>query len=90
MQSLDLRAFKAQGHYDGRTLIGPALLPLYEAVYEVMHCRENDISPLIFDDADQSLEIKLARLYECINNERSIVLAVTPVIESLDDLHQGC
>lgn len=90
VQSLDLRAYKMFGHYDGRKLIGPSLLPVYEAVYQTVDCRTNDISPLIFDDADQSLEINLTQLFECIRNEGSIVAAVTPISDSLDEVHQGC
>ncbi len=63
-------------------------MPLYEAVYETFGCRENDVSPLVFNDADQSLEDNLARLSECIVKEGSIVTAVKPIIDSLDQFIQ--
>ena len=48
------------------------------------------MSPLVFNDADQSLEVHLARLAECIFGEGSIVAAVAPIIESLDEFdHQS-
>lgn len=88
VQSLDLRARQSHGHYDGRALIGPLLVPLYEAVYETFGCRENDLSPLVFNDADQSLETHLARLSECISNEGSIVAAVSPVLDAFEQFTQ--
>lgn len=88
VQSLDLRARKIHNHYDGRCLIGPSLVPLYEAVYETFGCRENDVAPLVFNDADQSLETNLARLSECMFNEESLVASVAPVIESFDQFSQ--
>jgi phenylalanine ammonia-lyase len=84
VQSVDLRARVVHDHYDGRVLIGPSLVPLYEAVYESFDCRENELSPLVFNDADQSLETHLARLAERIFNEESIVAAVAPIVDSLD------
>ena len=42
VQSVDLRTYLTHGHYDGRALIGSSLVPLYEAVYEMFGCREND------------------------------------------------
>ncbi len=39
VQSLDLRARLIHDHYDGRVLIDPSLVPLYESVYEAFDCR---------------------------------------------------
>jgi phenylalanine ammonia-lyase len=88
VQSLDLRAHAIHGHYDGRALIGAPLIPLYEAVYEAFGCRESDLSPLVFNDTDHSLDTNLARIYQCIVNEESIVTAVAPIIDSLDEFAQ--
>jgi phenylalanine ammonia-lyase len=88
VQAVDLRAYQLHGHYDGRTLLGASVAGLYEAVYETCGCRENDVSPLVFNDADQSLEINLARLSQCVTDEGSIVAAVDPILESLDEFIQ--
>jgi phenylalanine ammonia-lyase len=86
VQAVDLRAKLLHGHYDGRVLVGPSVLPLYQAVYATVGCRENDVSPLIFNDADQSLESNLANLSQCIVNEGSLVAAVAPITDSLQEV----
>ncbi len=88
VQAVDLRTYLTHGHYDGRALIGSSVVPLYEAVYETVGCRENDMSPLVFNDADQSLEVYLAKLSQSIFSEGSIVAAVAPIVESLDEFDQ--
>jgi phenylalanine ammonia-lyase len=86
VQAVDLRAYMLHGHYDGRVLIGSSVLPLYEAVYKTLGSPVNDVSPLVFNDADQSLESNLASLAENIRNEGSIVQAVAPITESINEL----
>ena len=85
VQALDLRTFLLHGHYDGRRLIGPALVPLYDAVYRTTDCRTHDLSPLIYNDCDQSFEDLLDRLSGCIAEEGSLIEAVRPLVESLGE-----
>lgn len=82
MQALDLRANAQYGHYDGRTLVGPSVVPLYESVYATLDKRCGASSPLIFNDADQALEDWLQLLAESIDGDGSIVNAVTPIVDS--------
>ena len=55
VQALDLRATQLHGHYDGRHAGHPAVVPLYEAVCDSAGSTVR-MSPLMFNDADQSLE----------------------------------
>lgn len=83
VQSVDLRAYRLHGHYDGRVLIGPSLLPLYAAVYEALDCRENDLAPLVSNDTGQSLECGLSSLSRNLCEEGSLVDAVASITQSV-------
>ena len=84
VQSLDLRAKMTLGHYDGRTLLGPAAEPLYSATYAAMDCQVGQRSPFLFNDSDQWLEQRLASLYANISENGSVIEAVIPILASLD------
>ncbi|MEX2578007.1 MAG: aromatic amino acid ammonia-lyase [Verrucomicrobiales bacterium] len=86
VQSVDLRARALEGHCDGRTLLGPMVVPLYESVYEIAGCRVGGKSPLIFNDSDQSLELVLADLASAIQGHGAPVEAVSLITESLGEL----
>ncbi len=90
VQSVDLRAYAIHGHHDGRKLMGAGLIPLYEAVYKTLEKQLDESSPLIFNDADQSLEQGLQRLSENIDVDGSLVTAVSPIVESFKESNLSC
>jgi phenylalanine ammonia-lyase len=90
VQALDLRSFAEIGHYDGRRLVGPLVASLYSAVYDAVGLRPDQEAPLIFDDADQSLEGMLDALVENISCGGSAVVAVEPLLKMFDDAGLAC
>ncbi len=89
LQALDLRTQLMYGHYDGRVLLGPGLVPLYESIYHTLELDCGEASPLIFNDADQSLEQYLLRLSKDIDGQGSIVNAVAPLVDSFSNSELG-
>jgi len=85
VQSVDLRARALEGHHDGRSLLGPLVIPLYEAVYSTVGRTPGTEKPLIGGDADQSLEVALANLSASIRGNGAIVEAVEPIVDSLNE-----
>lgn len=85
VQALDLRVRVQLGHYDGRALLGPRLQPLYTAVCEVADTRPAERAPLIFNDADQSLETMLAALHADIRGHGKLVHSLRPLLQLLDE-----
>jgi phenylalanine ammonia-lyase len=90
VQALDLRSFAENGHYDGRRLVGPLVASLYSAVCDALGVRPGQDAPLIFNDADQSLEGMLDALVADISSGGSAVVAVEPVLNLFDDAGLAC
>jgi len=90
VQALDLRARQRHGHDDGRVLIGPEVVPLYEAVYATLGQRPTKSAPLIFNDAEQSLEDGLRRLADNMDRDESLPAAVAPIVDSLATFDVEC
>lgn len=84
-QAVDLRAQTVFGHYDGRAMLGPGVVPLYESVYTTLERDLGEASPLIFNDADQSLEQYIQLLSKGIDSQGAIVNAVTPLVDSFNN-----
>jgi phenylalanine ammonia-lyase len=84
VQAIDLRSFEALGHYDGRSLLGPLGVQLYEAIYRVLDAIPGAKRPLVFNDSDQSLESYVEHLAGSLRDAGPIIQAVAPIVESLD------
>ena len=84
VQSLDLRAHLLQGHYDGRTLLGPLLIPLYDAIHVAAERHPGEARPFVFDDGDHSLEVALQSLVQAIQQPSAVVAAIEPILDSFD------
>ena len=85
VQALDLRAKSSFGHYDGRSLLGSLVTPLYEAVCDAAKTKPGRDQPFLFDDRDQWLEEQLAAIGENIASHGAIVEVVQPILESFDE-----
>jgi len=86
VQGVDLRARSASGIADGRQLLGPQIVPLYEAIYRTFGRQPGDDRPLVYNDADQSLETHLRALERSIREDGGIVEAVAPIVASFNEL----
>lgn len=64
VQAIDFRCKMLLGHFDGRALLSPTASQFYEAVFSVIEVRPDLDRPLIFDDADQSVDVWQSRLFE--------------------------
>ena len=90
IQAIDLRARHQLGHFDGRSLLGTHVEPLYSATYDAVGACPSARAPLIRNDADQSLEHYLNELCTNIRAEGSVVAAVHPLLDMFDGAHLGC
>lgn len=90
VQSVDLRAKKLSGHYDGRSLLGPMIAPVYEAVYDIAGRHLGEDAPFVYNDGDQSLEITLAKISASIRENGSVVEAVSLITDSLSEVNSVC
>ena len=90
VQALDLRARTQLGHADGRRLLGSLVEPLYEAVYEAVGATPGEQAPLVFDDADQSLEAYLGLLSTSISEQGRVILSIAPVLRKFDEANLAC
>lgn len=83
VQSVDLRCHAQSGHYDARSLLSPATLPLYEAIRYVIERPPSAERPYIWNDNEQSLEEQIARIAADIAADGTILQAVRNLTESL-------
>ena len=90
VQAADLRAKVQFGHYDGRALLNDEAGALYAAVQESLGVSASESKPLIYNDADQSLEELLASLQENIRCEGSLIESVAPILTMFDQTSFGC
>jgi len=89
VQAVDLRTFANSGHYDGRTLLPAAARPLYEAVHAVLGRRPGPEAPLIYNDADCSIEVFLRQLGDSIRGRKEVVKAIEPILLAMQDRAGG-
>ena len=85
VQAIDLRAAATFGHFDGRGLLGPLARQLYESIYDSWGRTPGKEKPLVFDDADQVLDVELEKVHDSLLNGESLWHVIDPV---LDSLHQ--
>lgn len=86
VQGSDLRCFDTHRHYDGRSLLSPAVARIYELVYEAAGREPGRDRPLLFDDQDFPLEGLLEKLKEGLSDGGALSQAVEPLLESLDEI----
>lgn len=83
IQALDLRAKLQHGHYDGRSLLGSHLVPLYEAACDTMNSAAGPEMPFLFNDCDQSLEKQLLNIKTDLCRSNSCIFeAMRPTTHS--------
>ena len=85
VQAADLRAFREEGHYDGRAGLSPATRPLYDAVYEAVRRRPSRERAFVHDDRDQSLDLFIEAVARDIAAGGAIVAAIRETIEALEE-----
>ena len=73
-----------------RALLGTLVEPRYTAVYETLATRPGEQFPLIFDDADQSLEAHVAALNSDISGQGAVATAIAPLLGMFDQANPGC
>ncbi len=90
VQAADLRTKIQHGHYDGRALLNDEAGALYAAVCAALGGSPGESAPLVFDDADQSLEELLASLQENIRCEGTIIDSMAPILSMFEQASFGC
>jgi phenylalanine ammonia-lyase len=85
VQAADLRAFREEGHYDGRAGLSPATLPLYEAVCNVCRVKPGKERAFVHDDRDQSLESYIEDLAADIAAGGVVPNAVQDTLQALTE-----
>ena len=84
VQAIDLRAKATVDHYDGKTLLGSLLAPVYTAICETMGIASRRDRPMLFDDSDHWLEEKLVALQSDISSQGRLNQSVTPILDAFD------
>lgn len=87
VQSVDLRTRLNAGHADGRSLLSPATLPLYEAILSITGRQPSRQEAFIHNDDDRPLDRYLAALSADVRHGRELVGAVAPLIEVIAEHH---
>lgn len=85
VQAVDLRAHREEGHYDGRSGLSPATLPLYEAVHAVCGVMPGPGRAFVHDDDGQSLEMYIELLAADIAAGARIPAALRETIQALQE-----
>jgi phenylalanine ammonia-lyase len=85
VQAADLRAFREEGHYDGRAGLSPATIPLYEAVYEICRLKPGRERAFIHDDRDQPIDMYIEALAADIAADDRLPLAVHETLQALEE-----
>jgi phenylalanine ammonia-lyase len=83
VQAVDLRTHQRFGHYDARSTLSPATLPLYEAVREVVGRPPSRSRPYIWNDNEQPLDEHIARIAADIAGGGRVPQAVGELLVSL-------
>jgi phenylalanine ammonia-lyase len=89
VQSVDLRTQRVAGHYDARECLSPAILPLYDAVREVVDVAASETRPYIRNDNEQALSTHIQRIADDIAASGRITESVKFILTALDDFSTG-
>ena len=85
VQAADLRAFREEGHFDGRAGLSPATIPLYEAVCNVCRVRPGRERAFIHDDCDQPIDGYIEALAADIAADDRLPQAVLDTLHALKE-----
>jgi phenylalanine ammonia-lyase len=83
VQAADLRAFREEGHYDGRAGLSPATIPLYEAVCEICHVKPGRERAFIHDDSAQPIDLYIEALAADIAADDRLPLALADTLQAV-------
>ena len=81
VQAIDLRAYQQAGTYDPRSLLSPATLGLYEAARQVVGKPASNVKSYLWNDADQALDLHIARLAADITAGGLLPLSVSSMMD---------
>ncbi len=76
IQSIELRTYGDFNHYDVRSSLSPALIPLYEAVYKILGCKMTFEKPLIYHNHEQSLDEYVHKIAADLENPNGILFSL--------------
>jgi phenylalanine ammonia-lyase len=82
-QAVDLRAYRAKGHYDARAALSHASLKLYEAVREIVAQPPSEKRPYIRNDNEQMLAEHIQLIAADIAAGGQIPQSVEPILANL-------
>lgn len=82
VQAIDLRAYQKSGSYDARSFLSPGTLALYEAVRQVVGKPASNDQSYLWNDADQALDLHIAKLAADITAGGLLPLAVAELMGS--------
>jgi phenylalanine ammonia-lyase len=85
VQAADLRAYREEGHYDGRAGLSPATVPLYDAVLAVCGVVPGRERAFVHNDADQSLDIYIEQLAADIAANGRVPAAMRDTVQALQE-----
>lgn len=85
VQAADLRAYRQEGHYDGRVGLSPATLPLYEAVHAVCGITPGAERAFVHDDNGQALDTYIELLAADIGGNGRIPAAMRETIQAMQE-----
>jgi phenylalanine ammonia-lyase len=83
VQAVDLRTYVIAGHYDARSCLSSAMLPLYMVLRDVVGQPPRSDRPYIWNDYEQPLDEHIARIVADIVSGGQIVQAVNHIVSSL-------
>lgn len=85
VQAVDLRAKICCGDFDGRKLLNPDIVPLYETIHAITGCPLQADRPYLFDDQDHFLETHLAKLYQDLSQDGPLTGVTKPISDSFSE-----
>jgi hypothetical protein len=83
VQAVEQRSFCRIKSYLATEVLSPALVPLYETIYQVLQRKASPSRPLVSRNADQHLDTLVQSIYRDLKDPRSRLLGcVYPAFES--------
>lgn len=86
IQSVDLRAYREDRHYDARCGLSPLTTSLYETIHDLCQVQCTSRRAFIHDDCDQSLEDYIAVLADDIAKGGQLEQHVSLIIKSMEQM----
>jgi phenylalanine ammonia-lyase len=80
VQAVDLRTAAVDGHYDARSALSPATVPLYEAVRDVLGRPADRHRSLIWDNRGEALDGLIDRLVADLSSDGRLATALRPFV----------